>query len=927
MRKVMHKNFWAELVPACAFISILLLAAACSEDNSVAGGASGDAGIVAVTDWEVAGVSQKGPFVTGSAVTVQELDGITLKQTGKSFKGTIKSDKGDFAIKDINLESQYAILEASGYYRDEISGKKSTGMMMLRALTDLSNRKTVNINLLTHLEYERVKYLVTEKKKSIAEAKAQAESEILAAFNIVGDFAESEDLNIFESGDGNAALLAVSVLMQSDVDAAGLTERMGEFSNAIAEGGAWDDADTKTAIADWASDVDLKGTLANVRKNVENWKYADSVPAFEKYVTNFWWDNYGLGACNAKRENETKRNINKLSKMYDKYFVCENGRWVIPGSAKPSSSGSSDAKSSSSVYNPFNSSASRDSLSELPSNLRFLEDFCYIRWSSVYGGGDQRVWTCTSWANVIDTATRDSAASALVDSLGKNGFVFERTMLSDSLKSFYLNSFYDSLSYIYTAKNGDVVYKIAMTKTLSPAGAGYGAFMFDVAIFVMKKGFEDLPINIPASSSSSRDAKSSSSVYNPFDTVPELPAEMAFLDSSYKRISYAGMGEGKQKVWFYSNKTKYSFAEAQDSAASEFVKNIGRRGFSYEGAVRNDSARCDYYDDTSYVYVMKKNDVIYKLALTKGATPSISNYGFSIKAVMLKDGFKELSTKTSVLPDELFFVDKFLTKPIKPAEEYADGKQVVWRVEGPACGGGCDSFINELVSDAKENGFVFSGTYSNDSLDNDRTGDSHVYSKTSGGKVYSVVFTKEETVVYNGLTPVPYHSYMYFIKLIVRDANIDEVPTEKKKDYDSPKYREIPEDLKFVVDSTQLMTRAFSNDPKWTVWVRSTLVNYDSTLFDEVLAVADEYAALVKSNGLTLKSKETLTMNELGKKLYNDTSGWNFGVETTVYTFEKDVEKFRYEVLVYAIIEGKSGNLGSRWIECRADIRATIYDK
>ena len=893
----------------------------CTGDN-VAGGSSGDAGVVAVKDWEVAGVSQKGPFVTGSAVTVQELDGITLKQTGKSFKGTIKSDKGDFAIKDINLQSQYAILEANGYYRDEISGKKSSGTVTLRALTDLSNRKTVNINLLTHLEYERVMYLVTEKKKSIADAKEQAEKEVLATFGIEGDFAESEDLNIFESGDGNAALLAISVLMQSDVDVAGLTERIGEFSIALAEGGSWDDADTKTAIADWACDVDLKGTLANVRKNVESWKYADTVPAFEKFVTNFWWDNYGLGSCTAKREGDVKRDVNKLSKLYNEYFVCENGRWVIPGSAKPSSSGSSDAKSSSSVYNPFNSSASQDSFSVFPSKLQFLEEFCYIRGPVVYGGGEQRVWTCTSWANVRDTATRDSAASALVDSLGKNGFVFERAMLSDSLKSFILNSFRDSLSYIYSAKNGDVVYKIAMTKTLSPAGLGYGAYMFDVVIFVMKEGFEDLPISMSSS------AASSSSVYNPFDTVPELPAEMAFLDSSYKRMSYASMGEGKQKVWFYSNKTKYSFVESQDSAASEFVKNIGRRGFSYEGAVRNDSARCDYYDDTSYVYVMEKGDVVYKLALTKGAIPSNSNYGFNIKAVVLKDGFKELSTKTSVLPDELFFVDKFLTKPIKPAEEYDDGKQTVWRVEGPACGGGCDSFIDELVGDAKENGFVFSGAYSNDSLDNEYTGDSHVYSKTSDGKVYSVVFTKEETVVYNGLTPVPYHSYMYFIKLIVRGANIDEVPTEKKKDYDSPKYREIPEDLKFVVDSTQLMTRAFSNDPKWTVWVRSTLVNYDSTLFDEVLAVADDYAALVTSNGLTLKSKETLTMNELEKKLYNNnTSGWNFGVETTVYTFEKDVEKFRYEILVYAIIEGKSGNLGKRWIECRADIRATIYDK
>ncbi len=341
-------NFFKNgFVSAFAMMSLLM---GCS-GNDVAGGASGDAGVYAVKNLDVAGVSQKGPFVTGSAVTVQELDGITLKQTGKSFKSSIKSDKGDFAIKDINLESQYAILEASGYYRDEITGKKSSGTVTLRALTDLSNRKTVNINLLTHLEYERVSYLVTEKKKPIAEAKAQAEGEILAAFNIAGDFAESEDLNILESGDGNAALLALSVLMQADADVAGLTERMGEFSIAIAEGGTWDDVDTKTAIADWVCDADLKGTFANVRKNIEGWKYTDSVPAFEKYVTNFWWENYGLGSCTAKREGDVKRNVNKLSKLYNEYFVCENGRWVIP---------EDDAESSSSWQSPNSSSSSEN---------------------------------------------------------------------------------------------------------------------------------------------------------------------------------------------------------------------------------------------------------------------------------------------------------------------------------------------------------------------------------------------------------------------------------------------------------------------------------------------------------------------------------------------------------------------------------------
>lgn len=343
-KKDLNMKKW--ILPTLMLGSILVTA--CSDGRQTTGTSEESEGITAVKDWEVAGVSQKGPFVTGSSVTVQELDGITLKQTGKSFKGTIKSDKGDFAIKDINLQSQYAILEASGYYRDEITGKKSTGTVTLRALTDLTKRKTVNINLLTHLEYERVMYLVTEKKMSIAKAKAQADEEILAAFGIDVDFGKSEDLNIFESGDGNAALLAISVLMHADADVAGLTERMGEFSIAIAEGGDWEDADTKAVIADWACDADLKGTLANVRNNVEGWKYADSVPAFEKYVTNFWWDNYGLGQCTSKREGDTKRNVNKLSKMYNEYFICESGRWHIPGE-EPASSSSGNEPGSSSV--------------------------------------------------------------------------------------------------------------------------------------------------------------------------------------------------------------------------------------------------------------------------------------------------------------------------------------------------------------------------------------------------------------------------------------------------------------------------------------------------------------------------------------------------------------------------------------------------
>ena len=578
--KNMCSFFKSGFVSAFAMMSLL---AACSgnDGKDVVGGASGDAGVVAVKDWEVAGVSQKGPFVTGSAVTVQELDGITLKQTGKSFKGTIKSDKGDFAIKDINLESQYAILEASGYYRDEISGKKSSGTVTLRALTDLSNRKTVNINLLTHLEYERVMHLVTEKKKPIAEAKEQAEKEILASFYIDGDYAESEDLNIFESGDGNAALLAVSVLMQSDADVAGLTERMGEFSISLAEGGSWDDADTKTAIADWACDVDLKGTIANVRKNVEGWKYADTVPTFEKFVTNFWWNNYGLGVCNEKRKNETKRNINKLSKLYDKYFVCEKGRWLIPEDKKSSSSSapksssssknepkssssgtsssskipepvegssgkekssssiasssSSEAKSSSSYVNPFSSSSrpvTYDSIPELPKEVSFLERFFdEYRGYLEFEGSSQKDWFVVKKNTGVYSSDQDSLLAVLADTLALRGFAYKGKVACDSVNT--VDAVYEDSAYVYERKLNGLVYKVSITKWWE-RNMFLGTHLYDLKIVILEDGAEEIP---SVNRSSLR-----------FET--ELPEEVRFLDGYGSNMQHGAWNDDSlTSVW------------------------------------------------------------------------------------------------------------------------------------------------------------------------------------------------------------------------------------------------------------------------------------------------------------------------------------------------------------------------------------------
>ena len=46
----------------------------------------------------VSGYIQKGPFITGSAITIQELDD-QLQPTGKNYQVTTSSDFGDYALQ------------------------------------------------------------------------------------------------------------------------------------------------------------------------------------------------------------------------------------------------------------------------------------------------------------------------------------------------------------------------------------------------------------------------------------------------------------------------------------------------------------------------------------------------------------------------------------------------------------------------------------------------------------------------------------------------------------------------------------------------------------------------------------------------------------------------------------------------------------
>ena len=189
--------------------------ALCACSTQTAGTSEESEGIVALAGKGIKGAAQKGPLVKGSDVVLRETSAEgTLEPTGREFHTTTVNDKGEFQFGELDLESQYALLSAEGYYAHEYDGERSECPMRLDAVTNLNNRSTANVNILTHFEYKRVLKLVKE-GVPFAEAKKQASREVLAAFGVDIDVSSAEDLNIFNTSEGDRTLFNISLLIDN----------------------------------------------------------------------------------------------------------------------------------------------------------------------------------------------------------------------------------------------------------------------------------------------------------------------------------------------------------------------------------------------------------------------------------------------------------------------------------------------------------------------------------------------------------------------------------------------------------------------------------------------------------------------------------------------------------------------------------------
>lgn len=282
-----------------AILLMITFCTGCSKEDDQAG----DGGIPVVKT-NVNGSVEKGPFLTGSKVTLYELD-TSLRQTGKNiFKTETTNDNGDFSFDTkMELTSQYAELEINGYFYNEVKDERSTSQITLSALADLSGDSEINVNILTHLEFKRVKNLVASGMR-FDEAKKQAKQELLKVFYITLEIKNSENISLTDADENASVLFAISSILLYDKSEAEFSEFIAKLSNDFAASGVISDNSLLEEIRNGQMNVKAKKVTENLENYYKSQGKTVSFTNIRKYI-----DGNGDSVLDDKDENKPDNSL------------------------------------------------------------------------------------------------------------------------------------------------------------------------------------------------------------------------------------------------------------------------------------------------------------------------------------------------------------------------------------------------------------------------------------------------------------------------------------------------------------------------------------------------------------------------------------------------------------------------------------------
>ena len=279
---------------ACIFVSFAIIS--CSEKDDFF-----DEPFTPQT-YDVQGKVEKGPFISGSEISIQPMDS-KLQVLGSLFNTAITDDLGNFMLGSKEFSTPYAEFMANGYFFNEVKGELSNGTLTLRALVDLQDNTTVNVNVLTHLKYSRIKNLVSS-GKNYTEANKQAQKELLTAFGLANlTDKDVSSFSIISGTDESAALIAISSLLLMKRTEAALTEYLSKLSSDLGKNGTFsEDIQSQISKDKYKLAMFLSDIKNNVISRYDNLGINVSVKELSHFID---WNNDGVAGNELLKENQT----------------------------------------------------------------------------------------------------------------------------------------------------------------------------------------------------------------------------------------------------------------------------------------------------------------------------------------------------------------------------------------------------------------------------------------------------------------------------------------------------------------------------------------------------------------------------------------------------------------------------------------------
>lgn len=378
---------------------------ACSDDKSVAGGASEETkGLASLENITVAGralnlyvsaqveagsgnklqsVIAGTTFAEGAQVKIYGVDTTTFEISENPFVQTKSDVDGRFEVKDVTAESPYAYVEVSGdiafntydpykgwYYGDNERDTLSQAWATYSTVIDLRETKDVKVNILTTLATGRV-FNLAKSGLAFAEAKDSAEKDVLHAFGI------RDSLDAFDKVDYSQKTSSIfPVFIMAGYMFNGYPAAVDRAAKDIAAEGVWKSLSYERYFDGKLMELNYHllrdpGFLVQLGLDSGDTHIAELA---EKYFFNV------VGKIYYRKGDCTDASQGEELKYGDFHFlVCDSGYWTLREREIPKTLGTMTDDRDGKVYKTFSIEVEGETYTWLAENLNYAVDnsWCY----------------------------------------------------------------------------------------------------------------------------------------------------------------------------------------------------------------------------------------------------------------------------------------------------------------------------------------------------------------------------------------------------------------------------------------------------------------------------------------------------------------------------------------------------------------------